>query len=272
MLLPLFLWFLTFLTTGEATDQPASNGRPRGKIQTPPRTELTHACNRQHSRVVRNMLSKPMNKQRLQADKGDPWPDGCFLNPKVDLWANHEKAKTRQAKGRGAAPNQGSLWQCGYDNKTFKSEHYIDLYLERYYMNETPADGLCLAEYCEPFNLCQNWDSGSMWDFLTSEPPACDDDYLRPLREKCVNVLEQCFPNSENNSRSLKSTWCDHLSCEYRSDSHKTHHKVMIVVACGILGLIVLYTYICCFNVDERKKRQKRSYTERRKVYRKKRQ
>merc|ERR1712146_94226 len=77
------------------------------------------------------------------------WPKGCPFDPNRDLFGYHEKQKQRKKPGSAA-----TTWTCGICGKQFKNEHYLDLHMERKHMNETPSEGVCLADYCELFEVC----------------------------------------------------------------------------------------------------------------------
>ncbi|CAE8647121.1 unnamed protein product, partial [Polarella glacialis] len=98
------------------------------------------------SRHVRKVLEKEILKPVQKAGVAS-WPQGCPLDPARDLYGHQEKQKQKK---RGSTTN----WTCNICQKVFKSEHYLDLHMERKHMNEAPATGVCLADYCEVFDVC----------------------------------------------------------------------------------------------------------------------
>eukprot|EP00435_Cladocopium_sp_Y103_P072072 s121_g39.t1 len=96
-----------------------------------PRTELGHPCPRGISRQVRKMVEKEILKPAERAGIKE-WPAACPLAPARDLWAGQERLEKHKSRKRSTT----GMWTCGYCQKVFKSEHYLDLHLERHHMDE----------------------------------------------------------------------------------------------------------------------------------------
>ncbi len=75
------------------------------------------------------------------------FPSSCPFLEVNDVWGRQEKAKKRL---RASTPYAN--WECGLCKKKFRSEHYIDLHMERNHFDEQGY--FCLAEMCGAF---ENW-------------------------------------------------------------------------------------------------------------------
>lgn len=202
-----------------------------------PRTELSHRCSRVLSRNVRKQLEKEVLGPSMRAGI-KAWPPNCPFDPALDLYGKHENEKQRK---RGST----SLWTCGICKKQFKSEHYLDLHFERKHMNETPRNGVCLADYCEMFEICG-------WGFnyrrpSRNEPIECNDSALAIRRSQCNAAMKKCFPLNDEVSRQmhakLSRQYCQVIDCMIREEQRKAQHSEHVPVVV-LLILIVLICFI----------------------------
>jgi len=234
---PLPRWRLRLVVLAWVLFLRLAHAKPKhGKGNGVPRTELQHRCKRPVSRRVRAKLEEEVFK-RAREEGISEWPQGCPLDPSKDLWRNHEKHKS--SKGY-----PGSLWTCGYSNKTFMNEHYIDLHMERRHMNETPANGVCLADYCEFFDVCYHREDGTPnpKDLVKHDDDDDDDDFpmrhrkyrkekfmktcnatrMEESRQLCYRIVSQCLPPGEAKSKhlhgELSRNLCSTLDCELRAE------------------------------------------------------
>merc|ERR1712241_1342216 len=91
-------------------------------------------------------------------------------------------------------------------------------------MNETPANPVCLAKYCELFNAChehvvhKSWGhrhkhkkrhkkhhnhSGHVHKRDEHDPSACNDTVMIESRSLCEHTLTKCFPLEKQEAREL---------------------------------------------------------------------
>ncbi|CAD7943394.1 unnamed protein product [Amoebophrya sp. A25] len=147
--------------------QQGAEAAPAPPQPTPERTQLQHPCSRVVSRRVRFEIEKQILQPALKA--GYTFPASCaFMN---DLYSEQEKFKKR-LRTAGKAPYAN--WECLICGKKFRSEHYIDLHMERVHMEEFAtrnsttnvgagvkvAKGVagsarsCSADYCDLFEIC----------------------------------------------------------------------------------------------------------------------
>jgi len=199
---------------------------------------------------------RPQTERKSQIQ----WRDSCPFHPNVDMWGRHERSKTREPSDKS---QKVPGWSCSYSNKTFKNEHYIDLHLERHYMNETPAvGGICLEDYCEVFEVCKMPEPESMLDSWSSEPPSCDSAQLSVWQQTCYDVVDRCLPIQETEMKEstidqLKKKMCEPLTCEARSERHFTDRRHMIIwVVCGVI--FVLLIIVCQMYSDTGSPKYKR--------------
>lgn len=213
-----------------------------------PRTELSHACSRVVSRNVRKSLEKEVLRPAQKAG-ADGWPDGCPLAPSVDLWGKQEKQKQRK---RGS----GTLWTCGFCGKVFKSEHYLDLHMEHKHMNETPTKGVCLADYCEVFDVCR-----SETKIRSSKRgEACENATMAKARGRCEVAVSRCFPLDQPKSRTLNAKlskeFCRVLDCRIREERRNEHHSelmpvVVLLILVALICFIVFSMVVCCVDYSD---------------------
>eukprot|EP00401_Gymnodinium_catenatum_P018234 CAMPEP_0117523282 /NCGR_PEP_ID=MMETSP0784-20121206/34647_1 /TAXON_ID=39447 /ORGANISM="" /LENGTH=283 /DNA_ID=CAMNT_0005319389 /DNA_START=14 /DNA_END=865 /DNA_ORIENTATION=- len=224
---------------------------PRNKRDGPPRTELAHACSRQVSRDVRKNLDKEVLKPATQA-KADPWSLDCPFNPALDLWGRHEQNKQRK---RG----QTQQWTCGICGKVFRSEHYMDLHFERKHMNETPKNGVCLADFCEVFEVCQSETKYRRRRDRDVEP-ACDNSTMLKARLHCEDAMAKCFPLGHQVSRTfhakLTRQWCRVLDCRMRAEQKREHlddllPAVVLLFFIVLVGFIIFSVVVCCVDYSD---------------------
>lgn len=213
--------------------------RPPQKIGAP-RTELSHPCSRAVSRWVRRALDREVLRASKQAGITS-LPPSCPWSSSRDLFGRHELAKRKQGHSSLGHSKAGSgTWTCDLCGKVFKNEHYLDLHLERRHMNETPKDGICLADYCEVFEVC----NGDMRHHAGKEIP-CDDTMLAVQRVRCETALKACFPLDQDQvSRRLHAQWsrqfCHSMNCTFREERKREHESVMMPVIVLILLIVML--------------------------------
>jgi len=220
-------------------------------VSTVPRTEPQHQCSRSVSRAVRKVLDKEVLKLATKAGMST-WPEGCPLDPAKDLYAGHEKQKSRRSPG-----SPGISWTCGICGKAFKNEHYLDLHFENKHMNETPAEPVCLADYCEAFEVCHG---EQRWKPRYNKDGACDDKALAKARHLCEDAMVNCFPLDKPESRLLHAQlsrhWCQVLDCRIREEKKKENDSTLIpvivlMILIVLIGFIVFSIVVCCVDYSD---------------------
>jgi hypothetical protein len=214
-----------------------------------PRTEMRHPCSRVVSRSVRKSLELEVLRPANKAGFKD-WPQGCPLDPARDLYGGQEKNKTRK---RGT----GTLWTCGYCGKKFKTEHYLDLHMERKHAKELPVSGVCLADYCEMFEVCNG---DTRFNKRRSKNFECNNDTMAEARQRCDTAINKCFPLGEEKSRKmsaqLSKTWCRILDCAIRAEQRSEHHSelmpvIVILIFIVLICFIFFSIVVCCVDYSD---------------------
>jgi len=219
-----------------------------GRPSAVPRTELAHPCSRPIARAVRKELDRQILRPAAKAGL-DNWPRGCPFDPARDLWGNHEKSKSRK-RGHGA------LWTCGLSGKVFKNEHYLDLHLERKHMNETPIGGVCLADYCDAFEVCEK-------DKIKRRPKdvgECNNETMAEKRHQCEQAMAKCFPLANEETRKMNAQLtrelCRVLDCRVRAERHRESSSEMMpviiwLILIALLCFMVFSLVVCCVDYSD---------------------
>lgn len=215
------------------------------------RTELSHPCSRAVSRYTRKLIEKEVLKP-AQRGGVETWPVGCPFDPALDLYGHQEKQKQRKRPA-----GSGTTWTCGLCGKTFKSEHYLDLHLERMHMKDTPAGGVCPGDYCEMFDVCHGESRARR---RKDEENKCDEVMLLKMRRRCEDAIFRCFPLSKDNSRKLHAQFsrhfCQVLDCRIREERRKEHADalmpvVVLLILIILVGFIVFSITVCCVDYSD---------------------
>lgn len=237
---------------------PGPAGVSAGSVlaEAPQRTELAHPCSRLTSRHVRKQLEKEVLRPAARAGLS-AWPPGCPLDPARDLYGRQEKQKHRK---RGS----GTLWTCGICGKVFKSEHYLDLHLERKHTSEMPVSGICLADYCDIFDVCHGEPgfrhSPRRDDKDGKVEPTCDNTTLARARGRCETAMGRCFPLDQDASRKLHAKlsrqWCRVLDCRIREEQQREQHSdlmpvVVLLILIVLVCFVVFSVIVCCVDYSD---------------------
>eukprot|EP00931_Biecheleriopsis_adriatica_P085968 TRINITY_DN60711_c0_g1_i1.p1 TRINITY_DN60711_c0_g1~~TRINITY_DN60711_c0_g1_i1.p1 ORF type:complete len:300 (+),score=59.63 TRINITY_DN60711_c0_g1_i1:26-901(+) len=221
-----------------------------------PRTEMTHSCSRMVSRHVRKALEKEILKPAEKAGIKS-WPPGCPLDPARDLYGMQEKNKSRK---RGST----TMWTCGYCQKVFKNEHYLDLHIERKHMAEAPVSGVCLADYCEIFDVCHGELKHRRVNRQKSDgalqAPSCSNETMLKERARCEESLKKCLPLDQEASRQLHAKlsrhFCQVMDCRIRAEQHREQSSemmpvVVLLILVVLLGFVIFSITVCCVDYSD---------------------
>merc|ERR1712100_727063 len=127
-------------------------------------------------------------------------------------------------KHKSRKPRGSSTWACGICGKTFISEHYIDLHLERKHSdNGTEKEEFCLADYCDMFDVCDV--DNKRRRAAKGAQEKCNATNLNRTRDLCDKAIQKCFPLDSPISRNLHGQmsrhFCRTLDCEIREERRK---------------------------------------------------
>lgn len=137
--------------------------------------------------------------------------------------------------------------------------------MERKHMNETPTNGVCLADRCEMFQVCQGYIKypprlaspvGSVGIGESWQPPACQNETMARERRRCEESLKKCLPLVEDKASRqihayLSRHFCQTLDCHARLEQHLEQHTQMIptivwVSLIGIACFLIFALTVCC--------------------------
>lgn len=214
-----------------------------------PRTELKHPCSRAISRNVRKSLEKELLRP-AKAEGLDSWPAGCPFDPKRDIYGLHEKNKQKKRGAGGPSPS----WTCGLCGKAFKSEHYLDLHMENSHMNEIPESPVCLADYCEMFEVCYAESK------IKRRDVPCVNETLRQAKHTCQAAMSKCFPLDNAKARPMHAKmsrhYCQVIDCGIRHEKRKEYEEaimpviVLLILVC-LIGFIIFAVVVCCVDYSD---------------------
>ena len=146
---------------------------------------LAATCSRERSRAARTVLNEffyPVaDGARYALDLG------CPFSHARDLFYEHEthKEPVRHSK---------LYWRSLYSGKVFKSEYYVDKHMERRHGDKIPSTAdVCLADYCDVLQCDKH--AEYVKNGRGSKPTRCDEEQMSLVRDKCHEMLTQCFPN-----------------------------------------------------------------------------
>lgn len=215
-----------------------------------PRTPMLHSCSRAVSRAVRKELEKEVLKPAAR-EGIESWPERCPFDTALDLYGVQEGKKQRNRPGHGSG-----TWTCNICGKSFKNEYYLDLHMENRHMNETPRHGVCLADYCEVFEVCtseQKWRTPKV-------PAVCDPAALKRARGLCEESLRACFPLDLEVPRrqyaKLSRQFCQVLDCSIREERQKELDGmpvpvIVLLILVVLIAFILFSVVVCCVDYSE---------------------
>ena len=129
----MLLYFTALIFFLSAVRHPVSSAAPQD-------------CSRPLSRAVRETIANEvMSALGPSAPSVDILPPTCLLSFQADMYHEQERNKTI---------TRSELFKCGYCNKTFKSEMYLDRHMDNKHMNLIPSERHhCLADLAPLFGL-----------------------------------------------------------------------------------------------------------------------
>lgn len=207
---------------------------PKKGSSDPPRSPLLHRCSRPVSRLVKKQLEKEILQPATRAGHLQ-WPELCAFDPSKGLFASHEASKSRTKRG-------GSSWSCGICGKSFITEHYLDLHLERHHMDTTTQESVCLADYCDVFDVCDA--ERRRRPYKHGDEDKCNATQLAVSRKLCDAAMLNCFPLDAPVSRKLHAQmsrhWCQQVDCAIRAERRKEEESAHVPVAVLLILIVFL--------------------------------
>lgn len=210
-------------------------------------------CSREKSRIVRSLL-----KQRLLP--AGPLPGECLLRPELDVYLDQERHKKAL---------RWNLWRCRYCGKSFVSEHYLDLHMDRKHAVAANAT-FCPGELCEALDcsaaarlgrtkvngrVSRGRRRGRRAARLAA---SCED--LEERKERCATIFGDC---------GLDAALCDEMQCiggrlagslpePRRADVPTSRNSAVVVLYMAFL-LLFYAVFFYQLNEDEKNRRRRSS-------------
>lgn len=209
---------------------------PLGLVK-PERTALTHPCNRKVSRDVQKSVEKEFTRDH--GYKMEEFPDDCPFKAERHIW--HFQDAQMQKKRVNGRVN----WVCGICGKSFKSEHYLDVHMEKRHMDTATGD-VCLADYCEIFDVCDDATTlrfSAETGFKRKKDDKCDEETQKRVQILCDDALNRCFPiktDSKFLNIHLRRNFCAMMNCEIRKQFADQLYGSPLGIMPLMLGLVIV--------------------------------
>ena len=176
----------------------------------------SHDCDRHLSRKLTEYF-KNMIYPKLSFD-ATALPSKCPLNPNYNIFVNQELNKEQENRAR---------WKCGYCNKKFKNEFYLDRHIDLKHndtLNLHDYSG-CVSDLCPIFG-CSHEDFSSVASSSSSGSgmQACITKAER-MKFRCEKMVRDCFNQISGDNGHLvadfRSMICDSLTCDSENSKLK---------------------------------------------------
>lgn len=190
---------------------------------------------------------------------------GARMLPECPLHPDHDHLREHEAQKKPLTQWQ---WRCGICGKLFRSEHYLDLHLERRHADTLPHNAsLCLGEFCDILR-CPTWLEAVRQQHRHAQATACRRRELDARRHFCQHMVHDCFePTGEGKAHAvfegMDEYFCRPLSCEWRqrlgrgdaaavpTQPDAAQHTGYYVLGFLVLGaLCVLYLGTLCWYAE----------------------
>ncbi|KAL3920887.1 MAG: hypothetical protein SGPRY_005092, partial [Prymnesium sp.] len=144
------------------------------------------ACHRPSAREARKLCKSMLLP--LARSMGAEMSPSCPLHEWSDRLLEQEKKKLAYSM---------TNWKCEICGKSFRSEHYIDLHLDRKHMHMLPANATtCLGDFCDILR-CPSWVT-TMRAQMKEDPSSCQESVLEGRRHFCRHLMHECFHADES--------------------------------------------------------------------------
>jgi len=227
------------VVTATAAPPAAAAASPHAPLGSDERDHYVHAaaavlhshgesCSRSRSRLARRIVSAQLSRLGGDGEGGGGAggavtpadAHGCPFHPASDMFAAQERHKQKQARRR---------WKCGYCDKVFVSEAYLDRHMGLRHGSAVPLNATtCLADFCGVLG-CEGGIDGSGGDgggvgsglgagAAAVAGCAADAQGVDRLRFKCKAAMLRCFPPARGAAwaraqATADARWCEPLRC-----------------------------------------------------------
>ncbi|KAL1514616.1 hypothetical protein AB1Y20_003710 [Prymnesium parvum] len=141
---------------------------------------------------------------------------GARMSPVCPLHKEHDRLLGHESQKKALTI---SNWRCEICGKSFRSEHYIDMHLDRKHLDTLPHTATtCLGDFCDILR-CPGWVNG-VKARLRENPADCDERELEARRHYCQHLMHDCFAHLNETGHalfeSLDSQLCSALTCKWQ--------------------------------------------------------
>jgi hypothetical protein len=173
-------------------------------------SEPRHHCDRAAAREARNVVRNLLVP--LAASLRANLAPTCPLSPEQDHLLPHEQAKHVVTHHQ---------WRCSSCGKLFKSEHYLDMHLERKHPDLLNASAsVCLGDFCDLLQ-CPSWVHG-LREAARERPRPCKPSELEARQHACQHLMHDCFLGRDGSVdlhhvfEAMEERLCHPVSCAGR--------------------------------------------------------
>eukprot|EP00252_Welwitschia_mirabilis_P012796 TRINITY_DN28327_c0_g1_i1.p1 TRINITY_DN28327_c0_g1~~TRINITY_DN28327_c0_g1_i1.p1 ORF type:complete len:276 (-),score=37.05 TRINITY_DN28327_c0_g1_i1:475-1302(-) len=191
-------------------------------------------CSRERSRLAWRIIEEYL--MPFIEEEGYNLSRTCRLHPENDMFREQEHHKIHL---------QANEWQCGFCNKIFVSERFLDQHFDNRHATMLDVSrSKCLADVCGALH-CDTLDTGK------STKSKCNVAAVDKNRHLCESLANSCFPSKESPSaRRLHDfflrQFCDAHSCKkdkkpFPRGSGKKNNPLYYAVCILLIILLPLF-------------------------------
>ncbi|OQR99026.1 hypothetical protein ACHHYP_07420 [Achlya hypogyna] len=170
-------------------------------------------------------------------------PAQCPLATDQVLFLEHESRKYRVHANR---------WKCGYCNKQFRGEHFLDQHMDA---KHTPEDahGLCMGDYCDILN-CPSARAHT-------RHAKCSHNTVFRRKQQCKALFQQCFPYEAPGINTMRRSdpapnilfehvsehVCEAINCDAYEDEEAPSILGGLIMLLKVLGFVAFIVLLVVF-------------------------
>lgn len=210
--------------------------------------DISAECDRERSRLARIIIRQHVLPMARKAQ--EELSQQCPLDFAKDMFDLQESARHK---------HRGIHWKCGFCDKTFRTEVFLDQHMSNQHQNEThPGADVCLADYCDVMH-CNHFAKQNSERFQPSlyNTSPCRPRWQAQLKHQCQDLADACFLGPGNQQPSLMHEYfvqhfCEAHSCNKQQQRERletitqlgSEHRVWgYRILVGLLALFMLLLY-----------------------------
>ncbi|KAL3158858.1 hypothetical protein ABBQ32_011577 [Trebouxia sp. C0010 RCD-2024] len=142
------------------------------------------SCDHERSRTSRTVLQQHVLSMAAKAKY--QLSEQCPLHPLRDMYDIQHSARHR---------HHGVQWKCGFCDKLFRTETFLDQHMDNNHQNEThPGGNVCLADWCEVLHCDYFAGKPETHHFFHHHTAPCRPKAKMKLKQQCQDLAQRCFP------------------------------------------------------------------------------